>query len=181
MWTHKPKSWQCLDADLHSTISPTQFLVLRIPFLGRNCCLRTKWSIDEVNMFCNVVTLNCYKQNCLCNGRELILKKKKLFIDSSSCFLSFSIFKTFLTIRGLLSAKLVSNYWKLLSNRKTRPCVSLESRLTTFLLFFYHFCRLSCFSFFRSFSCSYWPSTRLCLRSRIFEKALTRQEMLTMD
>ena len=88
----------------------------------------------------------------------------------------------------------------------TGPCISLESRLTTFLLkhaqkskfgdsfwtinhpatlgfsFFISFIfLLSPFLFFLSFCCSCWPSTRLLLSSRISEKALTRQEILAMD
>ena len=44
------------------------------------------------------------------------------------------IFETFLTFKGLLSAKIASNHSKWPLQCGTRPCLSLERCLTTFLL-----------------------------------------------
>ena len=52
---------------------------------------------------------------------------------------------------------------------------------TTLGFSFFIFFPLFLFLFFLSFCCSYWPSTRLFLSGRISEKAITRQEILTMD
>ena len=89
---------------------------------------------------------------------------------------------------------MTSNQSKRPLKRRTHPCISLKSRLTTCLLkraqkskfgdvlfVFYHFFVLYLFLFFLSFHCSCWPSTRLLLGSRISEKVLTRQKILAMD
>ena len=104
----------------------------------------------------------------------------------------------FWTFWDLESAEIASNKSKQPLKRRTRPCISLESSLKTFLLkhaqslsldivhfsffvFYHFFFSPSSFLFFLSFCCSCWPSTRLLLSSRISEKALTRQEILAMD